>query len=64
MFVATVILYALITYNRDALEKYNEVSADAKLVKDFPMIFFGTITSYGKELLAYIALLLGLSLKK
>lgn len=64
LFVATVILYALITYNHAALAKYDELSAEGKVVKDYVTIFTGTISSYGKELLAYIALLLGLSLKK
>jgi hypothetical protein len=63
MFVLTVVLYALIRYHQDALALYNEVN-EKEITKNVPELFFNTITSYGKELLAYIALVLGISLKK
>jgi hypothetical protein len=64
IFLLTVILYAVITYHQDALARFNEVGDDGKLIKDIPKAFFTTITAYGKESLAYVALLLGLSFKK
>lgn len=63
IFVLTVALYAGVTYNLDKLAKFNEWKDD-KLIKDVSGTYLNTITSYGKESLAYIALLLGLTLKK
>lgn len=64
IFLLTVVLYAFITYHQDALARFNDFDKDGKLVKDIPAAFFNTINTYGKESLAYLALLLGLSFKK
>lgn len=64
IFLLTVLLYATITYYQDALAKFNELDAEGKLTKDIPKTFLDTINTYGKETLAYVALLLGLSFKK
>ncbi len=64
IFLLAMILYAVVSYHHIALDKYYQEAADGKLPKDVFKAFVNTITAYGKESLAYVALLLGLSLKK
>jgi hypothetical protein len=64
MFVITTLLYALIKYREVYLAMYNEAPREGISSIDIPQVFINTMLSYAKEILAYIALLLGITLKK
>lgn len=64
LFLLAVLLYAVIRYSEDSLSHFNVDDENGKVIKDIPKIFYDTITAYGKETLAYVALVLGISLKK
>ncbi len=64
LFLLAVILYAVIRYHEDGLKHFSVDDGSGKLIKDIPKIFYDTVTAYGKETLAYVALVLGISLKK
>ena len=64
VFIIATILYGVVVYHESALTRFNIEDADGKIIKDLPKIFYASITSYAKESLAYIALILGISLKK
>ena len=64
LFILATFLYGVIVYHESALAHFNIADSDGKVTKDLPKIFYSTITSYAKESLAYIALILGISLKK
>jgi len=63
-FLLVVILYGVIKYYEIPLQKFNVADDAGKIIKDVPKVFFDTILAYAKETLAYIALILGISLKK
>lgn len=64
LFLVVVLVYGLVKYSETDLQKFNENDENGKLIKDMPKIFFDITLTYAKEILAYIALILGISLKK
>jgi hypothetical protein len=62
-FVLVTILYAIVTCHVEDLGRFSIVK-DNKIILDVPNVFQTTILAYGKETLAYIALVLGISIKK
>ncbi|SEK10703.1 MULTISPECIES: hypothetical protein [unclassified Variovorax] len=61
-FVLTVVMYGVVDVNRERLAHY-DTTVDGKQVS-LPVFFRAATTTYAKELLAYIAIVLGISLKK